>query len=107
VWRLLMNGGLEPPTRQHEVVDESGGFVGRIDLAYPGEKLAIEADGYDSHSQREDWQRDRTRQNALIAAGWIVYRITWADAARHPRRVVDDVARLLAARRVLLVPAGT
>ena len=74
--------GFVLPERQVEVRSEEV-FIGRVDLAYPGLKLAIEADGYEFHSTRLDFIRDRQRQNDLVMAGWSVLRYTSEDA-RHP-----------------------
>ena len=60
-------------------------------------ELAIEVDGYAYHSGDDRFQRDRTRQNALIAAGWRVLRFTWADLADRPDYVVAQILQLLAA----------
>jgi very-short-patch-repair endonuclease len=68
-----------------------------IDVAFPERRLAIEVDGFAYHSGDERFQRDRTRQNALIAAGWQVLRFTWADLTERPHEVVGRVAQLLAA----------
>ena len=51
---------------QHEVW-ASGRFVARVDVAYVSVKLAIEIDGYNAHSSPEAFQRDRERQNRLVA----------------------------------------
>ncbi|MGH2725923.1 MAG: endonuclease domain-containing protein [Actinomycetota bacterium] len=96
VWRLLLDGGLPPPVRQYEVRDVGGKLVARVDFAYPEALIAIEADGHEFHSSRRDWQRERTRQNALIRLGWRIYRVTWGDATRRPRLVVADIGALLA-----------
>lgn len=95
VWDILIAGGLPPPIRQYEIRSGRGAFVARVDLAYPEALLAIEADGREFHSSRRDWQRDRSRQNALVRLGWTVYRVTWEDANRRPARVVADVRALL------------
>lgn len=96
VWRLLRDQGLPQPERQYEIVGDDGRFVARVDFAYPDHKVAIEADGYEFHSSREDWRRDRRRQNALAALGWTVYRVTWADLTSRGHAFVLEVAGLLA-----------
>ena len=98
VWRLLFDGGIPLPVRQHEVRGPRGRLVARVDFAYPDLRIAIEADGHKFHSSRSDWARDLARQNALTRLGWIIYRVTWDDATRRSRRVVDDVAELLRRR---------
>jgi very-short-patch-repair endonuclease len=93
-WGVLRESELPPPVRQYEV-KHRGRRIARVDFAYPHAKLAVEADGYGSHSSRADWQRDRARQNAIIGLGWTVYRATWDDVVRHPQRVIRDIAALL------------
>ena len=66
-----------------------------MDFAYPERRLALEADGFRYHTRRDDWKRERTRQNALMRLGWVVYRITWDDTFSGRARVINDVAALL------------
>ena len=97
---LVARYGLPRPTLQHEVWS-NGRFIGRIDAAYPELKLAIEVDGYEHHSSPEAFQRDRTRQNHLVALGWTVLRFTRHDVVRAPvsvvRMICETIARLQAA----------
>ncbi|MEX2554277.1 MAG: DUF559 domain-containing protein [Actinomycetota bacterium] len=97
VWRLLVDEGLRP-VRQYEVRTEDGRFVARVDFAYPAVRVAVEADGRRFHSAKADWSRDLFRSNALTSLGWVVYRVTWDDATKRPRRVAADVRALLARR---------
>ena len=96
---LARRHGLPPLELQHEVW-AAGRFVARIDAAYPELKLAIEVDGFEHHSTPDAFQRDRTRQNRLVALGWTVLRFTWADVVkRRPRREMIEraIERLTAA----------
>ena len=52
-----------------------------IDIAFHGLKLAIEFDGYKTHGTRAAFEKDRTKQNDLVQAGWVVLRFTWAMLA--------------------------
>jgi very-short-patch-repair endonuclease len=76
VLRLLAAAGLPLPKQQHPV--EVDGRRYRIDLAYPEVMVAVECDGFRWHAQRGDFDRDRRRQNDLVAAGWRVIRLTAA-----------------------------
>ncbi|MFP5256013.1 MAG: DUF559 domain-containing protein [Acidimicrobiia bacterium] len=92
---LARRAGLPAPVVQYEVWD-SGRFVARIDAAYPSLKIAIEVDGYAPHSSPEAFQRDRTRQNRLVALGWTVLRFTWDDVVRRPTevaRIIEEAIR--------------
>jgi very-short-patch-repair endonuclease len=92
---LVRRCGLPAFSLQHEVW-EGGRFVARIDAAYPELKLAIEIDGFAHHSSREAFQRDRTRQNRLVALGWTVLRFTWADVVKNPSHVARLIERAVA-----------
>jgi very-short-patch-repair endonuclease len=98
VWRALVSAGLPSPIRQHDVHDEEGRFVARVDFAYPDALVAVEADGFDFHSGRAAFRRDRARQNALMRLGWSVYRITWQEVTQRADVMVAAVTELLALR---------
>ncbi len=69
-----------------------------LDAALVRLRLAIEIDGRAWHSDPVRFQRDRTRQNLLVAAGWTVLRFTWADLRYRPEMVthrVQETARRL------------
>ncbi|WFE23794.1 hypothetical protein O7621_11285 [Solwaraspora sp. WMMD937] len=51
---LLHDAGLPRPVPQHKVADPQGRFIGRVDLAYPQWRIAIE-DGGDHHRGRATW----------------------------------------------------
>ncbi len=75
---------------RYPVHDARGLFVARLDLAYPQHKLGVEYDG-DHHRDREQFQRDLRRINALHACGWTVLRFAAADIFRNSHRVVELV----------------
>ncbi len=93
--RLVTRYDLPRPALQFEVW-HAGRFVARIDAAYPRIRLAIEVDGFEHHSSPEAFQRDRTRQNRLIALGWTVLRFTWADVVQHPAMVARMIREAIA-----------
>jgi very-short-patch-repair endonuclease len=103
--RLLRAAGLPEPVRQFEV--RLGAERYFVDLAYPEQRLAIELDGYEHHSDMRSFHRDRVRQNALVLAGWTVLRFTWADVVEHPADVVAIVSSAVQSRQgpVLTEPA--
>lgn len=88
--RLARKHGLPQMTVQHEVW-HAGRFVARVDAAFPDRKLAIEVDGFEHHSSPDAFQRDRTRQNRLVALGWTVLRFTWDDVVRRPSLVAQTI----------------
>ncbi|HMC09399.1 MAG TPA: DUF559 domain-containing protein [Actinomycetota bacterium] len=92
--RVLKEGGLPQPVREHEIWDR-GRFVARVDCAYPETRLAIEADGWESHSGKASWQHDLRRRNALTALGWQVLNVTWQALSERPEEVLEQVRRVL------------
>jgi very-short-patch-repair endonuclease len=63
----------------------------RIDVAFPKQKVAIEVDGWAFHSDQEDFQHDRERQNNIALLGWQVLRFTWLDLTEYPQRVIAEI----------------
>jgi hypothetical protein len=70
-----------------------GGVVAILDAALPRCRVALEIDGRAFHVDADRFQRDRTKQNALVAAGWTVLRFTWSDLTRRPDHVVETIRR--------------
>ena len=68
-----------------------GELVAVLDVAFPHQRLAIEVDGMAYHVDGDRFQRDRHRQNAVVALGWTVLRFTWADIIHRPRYVASAV----------------
>lgn len=91
---LVRRHDLPAMSVQHEVW-HAGRFVARVDAAYPEAMLAIEVDGYSAHASPETFQRDRTRQNRLVALGWTVLRFTWADVVQRPAEVAQTIREAL------------
>ena len=85
------------PVWGHEV--RAGGRLAVLDCAYPQVRLAVEADGWQTHSGRARWEDDLARQNALVAAGWTVLRFPWSVIDQDPGQVRREVAATLARLR--------
>ncbi len=79
--RLLARQDLPAAVPEYEVWQD-GRFIARVDFAYPDQRLAIEVDGFAAHSTVDAFRRDRSRQNALVTAGWTVLRFTWTEVDR-------------------------
>ena len=78
--KILRDGGLPAPVRQFEVVVAGQRF--RLDAAYPELMIFMEGDGFGVHSPRGPFERDRSRQNLLVVAGWLPLRFTWRRLCR-------------------------
>jgi len=98
----LVDGGLPRPVVQYAVFDPSGGFVARLDLAYPADRVAVEFDGawHWEHRRDDDRRRDRLR-----ALGWTVL-VFSADDLRTPDAVIARVAAALRQQRRAATAAG-
>ncbi|MFP5021389.1 type IV toxin-antitoxin system AbiEi family antitoxin domain-containing protein [Pseudonocardia phyllosphaerae] len=68
-----------------------------VDVAFPGQRVAVEVDGWAWHVDADRFQNDRSKGNALVAAGWHLLRFTWHDLDRAPGRVIGQVRAALAA----------
>ncbi|HEX6350048.1 MAG TPA: DUF559 domain-containing protein [Candidatus Dormibacteraeota bacterium] len=93
---LLVKSGLPRPEAQVEINDGRGLLVGRVDLYFAAQRLAIE---YDGATHKVSLAVDNRRQNALLLeAGVMVLRYTYADVVGSPERVVAEVASAYRAR---------
>ncbi len=91
---LLLDSGLPAPVAQYEVHHE-GHLAGRVDLAWPERRVAVEYDGA-WHAEPGQFARDRRRLNRLQAAGWTVVFVTAADLHR-PAQVLATIRAALRA----------
>jgi very-short-patch-repair endonuclease len=72
----------------------------RIDFAVivPGDdslKIAVECDGHSFHERtKEQAQRDRSRDRALVADGWKVMRFTGREITKDALRCAEEVFRV-------------
>ncbi len=90
--------GLPEPATQHEVWQGSA-FIGRVDVAYPNAKIAIEYDSDEFHSGRASQLRDRGRRQRLIAAGWLPIDVGPADLRGSGTVTFAAIAQALRDRR--------
>jgi hypothetical protein len=72
------------------------------DCVWPAHRLIVELDGHATHATRTAFERDRSRDRALQAAGWRVVRITWRQLHHDPAAVAADLRNLLGIK----APAG-
>jgi very-short-patch-repair endonuclease len=93
--RLLRRAGVRDFEPNADVWAD-GRFIGVVDALIRRARLAIEVDGRAFHTDVERFQRDRTRQNDLVGAGWTVLRFTWQDLVERPGYVVAQVRGHLA-----------
>jgi hypothetical protein len=91
----LDDAGLRPFETQY-LVRVASGTIGRVDFAWPEQRLVVEVDGYAFHADRSTYRNDRRRGNALVLAGWRVLRFSWEDVVGSPQVVVAQVRAALA-----------
>ena len=70
------------------------------DVVFRRQRLVIEIDGREFHSEPEVFESDRRRQNLLVLNGWRVLRITWRMIADDPDQVVSMVREAVKATAV-------
>jgi very-short-patch-repair endonuclease len=88
---LIRRAGLRPPEMNVKVC----GF--EVDALWRAERLVVEIDGFDYHSTRVDFERDRYRDGVLTAAGFRVMRIIWHQLTREPEALLVRLGQALAA----------
>jgi very-short-patch-repair endonuclease len=71
------------------------GFL--VDFLWPEAKLIVEVDGYEFHKARAAFERDRRRDQVLIAAGYRVVRVTWRQLRDEAMAVIARIAQALVA----------
>lgn len=63
-----------------------------FDAVWHAQRLAVELDGWDTHKTRRAFQHDRTKGNAIQAAGYALLRFTHADVVGRPRETAAAIA---------------
>ena len=94
---LIAAWGLPEPVLQHEIRQDDGLFVSRVDFAYPHCGLAIELDSEAHHMDRLTFRGDRRKQNQASVLGWTVLRYTWWDLQERVAEVEQEIRAALRA----------
>lgn len=77
----VVDAGFPEPELNVDVHDPDGRFLGRVDLAWPEYRIALEYDG-DHHRDQDTFRRDQRRSNGFTVNGWLVIHATAVDVAR-------------------------
>jgi very-short-patch-repair endonuclease len=64
-----------------------------VDFYWPQDQFALEMDGFQYHSGRGAFERDRRKDNDLRKAGVTAMRTTWWQLEAEPYALVADLAR--------------
>ena len=70
----------------------------RVDFLWPEAKVVVEFDDYSTHGSPYAFGRDRRKDAALQAAGYVVIRVTRDRIAKEPHVIVKELTWLLATR---------
>jgi hypothetical protein len=69
-----------------------------MDAFFPDQKLIVALDGYEFHSDRASFERDRERAAAALTLGIPTLHITWPRMIGTPEREAGRLQKLLSAR---------
>ena len=95
---LIVDAGLPEPVTDHDVFDHDGRFVGCVDLAYPGLRIAIEYEGDQHRTDPRQWQRDIEKHERLTDLGWRVIRVSRDHVFADPESIARRVRAAIGAR---------
>jgi len=87
---LIAKANLERPLFNEPLL----GFV--VDALWPTQRVIVEVDGYTYHQHRAAFERDRRRDQQLIAAGYRVLRVTWIQLRDRPIETIAAIVKTLA-----------
>jgi very-short-patch-repair endonuclease len=90
-----------PETNVRMVLD---GEIIEVDFLWPEQRLVVETDGGGTHETPVAFQRDRHRDQFLIASGYRVMRATWDQMQHDLEGLVDRISRALRDSSTSVVP---
>jgi hypothetical protein len=96
--QALRARGLPAPIPQHKVWQGSL-CLGRVDAAYPDERIAIEYDSDEFHTGRGPTKHDRARRHELIAASWLPIDVGPTDLRNGGKLTCAAIAQALRDRK--------
>ncbi len=88
---MIIGAGLPRPLTNHPVAGHE------VDMVWPDKRLVVEFDGFTFHADRRAFERDRRRDQDLVAAGYRVIRVTARQLEDEPLGVIARLAAALAA----------
>jgi hypothetical protein len=92
---LCATAGLPRP-RVNAWIALRRGHAVQADFLWPARRLVVETDGHAAHGTRRAFERDRRRDQRLMAAGYRVMRCTWRQVVARPGEIAGTLAALLA-----------
>ena len=92
---VLVRAGLPEPALAQDLCDSAGRWLARVDLYFAEQRVVVEYDGEQHRTDNRQYERDESRIEALIRAGYTVVRVRKGHLFGRPDVVVDRVARAL------------
>jgi very-short-patch-repair endonuclease len=102
--QLVRRFGLPDPVTQFEVRDASGRLLGRVDLAWPAARLAVEYQSDAHHSTELERAADRRRLHGLRMVHWDVLEVTPDDLRLRKHEVFEAIHACLVRAGLLRDP---
>ena len=103
--RLIRRARLPEPVIHYNVI-QGDEWLGEVDFAYPGARIAIEGHGYRVHSLKRVWENDQRRENDLVQAGWKLLKATHFQLEQHPHLFIETLRSLLRAAKTNSLSRG-
>jgi hypothetical protein len=98
---VIVFGGLPRPEANRDIFDEYGQWLGRPDLQYGRERIAIQYEGKHHRLDQRRYEQDILRDELLADLDWVVLKFTATDVFRRPGTVVERVRYHLVKRGAL------
>lgn len=95
---LLVRAGLPEPELARDVYAADGKWLARVDLLFREWKVVVEYDGEQHRENSRQYDRDQTRIENLIRAGYTVVKVRKFQLFRSPAAAVERVAQALGER---------
>lgn len=92
---VLVRAGLPEPALGQDLYDAAGRWLARVDLYFAEQRVVVEYDGEQHRTDSRQYERDESRIEALVRAGYTVIRVRKGQLFGRPEVVVERVARAL------------
>jgi very-short-patch-repair endonuclease len=92
--RFIREHDLPRPTKFNAPIELNDRRI-EVDVLWRKHRLIVELDGRAAHTTTDAFHEDRARDQALVAAGFRVIRITSWQLSHEPDRIADVIGRLL------------
>lgn len=94
--RALRATTLPAPKLQHDLFDQTGRFLIRLDFAWPQHRVALHCDGFTWHRRRKQFELDARQRSAMAALDW--HSLVVTDRSFDAQGWLRDLTTVLARR---------